>query len=222
MPPLSPSEVHLRHDEIQKQNEADFQALLERLESGHRFSPLHRFRGPLTEQNANELWNELVAQSRTLEQKVYQRWLAFDQWRGGGPSDPKQQARRFGDAQLKRARPWFDALIEQHNRAQHRRSQPKQPATPSETPPASLPQTANEETHWRQVLEAVGDDNAIAIINIAQDPTKTVDQKMRDIYGIDKRFLGKTSEEWATLLTVSGPAIRQTDWWKIDRKRLQG
>jgi len=71
-------------------------------------------------------------------------------------------------------------------------------------------------------LEAVTDENAIAIIKVAEDRTKTTDEKMRAIYAIDRRAVGWDSPKWARLLGVSAAAIRQTDWWRKERKRLSG
>ncbi|MCI0460798.1 MAG: hypothetical protein L0Z62_27940 [Gemmataceae bacterium] len=87
---------------------------------------------------------------------------------------------------------------------------------------APSPPAPGEESNWEAVLEAVADDNAIAIINVAKDATKTADEKMRAIYAIDSRALGWTSEKWAKVLNVTGSAIRQVDWWRIDRVRLRG
>ena len=72
------------------------------------------------------------------------------------------------------------------------------------------------------LLEAVTDDNALAIINVAQDSEKSADERLRTIYTIDNRSLGWSSRKWADVLRVSDAAVRQTDWWKIDRKRLRG
>jgi hypothetical protein len=74
----------------------------------------------------------------------------------------------------------------------------------------------------KSLIGVVGDENTVAIINVAQDASKSADQKMREIYAIDSRYLGKTSPEWATLLRVKDSAIRQTDWWRLDRARLRG
>jgi hypothetical protein len=76
------------------------------------------------------------------------------------------------------------------------------------------------EPNLKSLLAAVADDNAIAIINVAQDAAKTADERMRMIYAIDNRALGWKSAKWADVLEVSDAAIRQTHWWKIERKRL--
>ncbi len=70
------------------------------------------------------------------------------------------------------------------------------------------------------IVEAVVDENALAIIQVARNSEMTVDERMRRIYAIDNRSVGWTSSKWASVLTVSDSAVRQTDWWRIERKRL--
>jgi hypothetical protein len=48
---------------------------------------------------------------------------------------------------------------------------------------------------------------------------QTADAKMRAICAIDLRFLGWNSEQWAHLLGVKGPAIRQTHFWTEGRQK---
>jgi hypothetical protein len=88
-------------------------------------------------------------------------------------------------------------------------------ATAGESPGSTV------DVEWlKAALESVVDENAIAIINVAQDTTRTADQKMRDIYAIDNRVVGWNSPKWARVLRVKDAAIRQTEWWKEERKRL--
>ena len=54
------------------------------------------------------------------------------------------------------------------------------------------------------------------------DRRMTADQKLRAIHALDGTRLGWSSERWSELLNVSGAAIRNTDWWTTDRKRLIG
>jgi hypothetical protein len=96
-----------------------------------------------------------------------------------------------------------------------------QALTPSETPPAEPTPTADTDD-WKATLAAVADDNAFAILQIAQDATKSADERMRMSYTIDQRVLGWTSPKSAEVLGVSDAAARQTPWWKIDRPRLRG
>lgn len=100
-------------------------------------------------------------------------------------------------------------------------SMPRPPAeSPSEgsaTPP-SLPPDEN----WRARVEAVADENAVAIIRIAEDVSRTTEERMRDIYTIDNRAVGWDSPKWGKVLRVTDAAVRKTNWWKIERPRLRG
>lgn len=51
---------------------------------------------------------------------------------------------------------------------------------------------------------------------------KTADDKMRAICATDRRFYGWKSPRWSDLLGVSEAAIRQTEFWKMDRKMAIG
>jgi hypothetical protein len=95
---------------------------------------------------------------------------------------------------------------------------PTTPAGTDNLPDEELP----NEPDLRSVLAAVADDNALAIVAVAQDPERTVDERMRDIYIIDNRAVGWTSGKWAEVLRVTAAAVRQTGWWKHERKRLRG
>jgi hypothetical protein len=75
--------------------------------------------------------------------------------------------------------------------------------------------------NWQSLLAIVADENTLAVLKVAQDLTKTADERMRTIYVIDNRVVGWTSGKWAEALSVTDAAVRQTDWWKIDRKRLR-
>jgi hypothetical protein len=90
------------------------------------------------------------------------------------------------------------------------------------TPAVDESASGPADVDWKAVLESVVDENALVIIKIAGDKSKTADQKMRDIYAIDNRVVGWDSPKWGKVLGVSADAIRQTDWWKKDRKRLIG
>jgi hypothetical protein len=46
-----------------------------------------------------------------------------------------------------------------------------------------------------------------------------VDYKLRAIATIDRRFLGWNSPRLATLVGTTDGAVRQTEWWRVDRKR---
>jgi hypothetical protein len=103
-------------------------------------------------------------------------------------------------------------------------SEQGRPPTTKETPTIPAVEstaTAQTDVDWKSVIAAVVDENALAIINIAQNTTKTTDQKMRAIYAIDNRALGWDSPKWAQVLRVTDAAIRKCDWWREDRLRLR-
>jgi hypothetical protein len=68
-----------------------------------------------------------------------------------------------------------------------------------------------------RLLALCGDGRAVQILRIARDKTKSVDERMRFIVDLDKRFDGYKSKRWADLLGVSEGAVRQAPFW-IDRK----
>jgi hypothetical protein len=92
------------------------------------------------------------------------------------------------------------------------------PAIPPADQPPADPKDSDRD--WQAVVAAVADDNAVAIIKVAGDTSKTVDERMRSIYAIDNRALGWTSPKWAKVLGVSDAAVRQTEWWTKERRRL--
>lgn len=61
------------------------------------------------------------------------------------------------------------------------------------------------------------DNGAIKAMAIAQDSTKSVEEKLQLLAAMDQRFKGKNSPELAKLLDVEPQAIRKTTWWKTDR-----
>jgi hypothetical protein len=67
-------------------------------------------------------------------------------------------------------------------------------------------------------VEALLGDEAQKVLKIARSG-RSADSKMREICGIDRRFLGYESPQWADLLGVSDAAIRKTPFWKQDRQR---
>lgn len=71
-------------------------------------------------------------------------------------------------------------------------------------------------------LEALDEDSRKAFA-IAQAAGKTVDVKMREICDIDRpKYLAWKSPQWSKFLGVSEAAVKQTDFWKIDRKKAIG
>ena len=67
-------------------------------------------------------------------------------------------------------------------------------------------------------VEALMGTESREVLNIANSD-KPVDTKMRDICGVDLRFLGYNSERWSELVGVTSAAIRQTYFWKVDRRK---
>jgi hypothetical protein len=88
----------------------------------------------------------------------------------------------------------------------------------------AAPATAEQGGAVEEVARALAliDSTAARIHAIASDTSKAADQRMRDIYALDRGCLGWDSGRWAALLVVSGSAVRKTDWWKQDRPRLRG
>jgi hypothetical protein len=83
------------------------------------------------------------------------------------------------------------------------------------------PKTASGETQavaLEQLAVAVGDDNVGRIMAIANRQDWPAERKMEEILRIDSRYVGKDSQEWATLLGVSDAAIRKTAIWKQIRR----
>jgi hypothetical protein len=76
------------------------------------------------------------------------------------------------------------------------------------------------EVAMRQAVAAAGGEVAARIFRIAEDAEMSADQKCRAIHDLDPTKLAWSSVEWSQLLRVTPEAIRQTDWWRIDRKRL--
>jgi hypothetical protein len=81
--------------------------------------------------------------------------------------------------------------------------------------------TASAEDMLGRVALAVADDVQGAILKVAADTSKSADERIRMIYAIDNRVVSWKSAQWSRALAVSAPAVRQTDWWRKDRKRLR-
>lgn len=92
-------------------------------------------------------------------------------------------------------------------------------------PPPPAPAQLIEEM-WGQV-KLVSED-AARLYALASDRSRSVDQRMREIYALYHPALGWTSEHWRRVLSaasrrkVSPQAVRKTDWWREDRARLRG
>jgi hypothetical protein len=75
------------------------------------------------------------------------------------------------------------------------------------------------EAHLHRLQLAGGDRQ---IIQVADNPDLSSNQKMADIIRIDRRFEGIDSEKWATLLNVTSGAIRQTETWTTLQNEKSG
>jgi len=76
------------------------------------------------------------------------------------------------------------------------------------------PSQPDLEQEFRRVAGVIGDDNAIAILAIAQQQEQSAEERMQKILNLDSRFAGKNSNEWATILGVTPAAVRGYDLWK--------
>jgi hypothetical protein len=68
--------------------------------------------------------------------------------------------------------------------------------------------------HMERIALAVGDENAVRILAIAERKDWSGERKMEEILLVDRRFAGRDSNEWATLLKVSAAAVRGYGVWK--------
>jgi hypothetical protein len=93
---------------------------------------------------------------------------------------------------------------------------------PSNLPADDPPVVDGNNEHLRALVEAVGGDTGVRIMVIAQDASKDVDKRIREIVALDRRLLGWSSPRLARLLNVTDGRVRQTQWWKGDRKKLTG
>jgi hypothetical protein len=96
-----------------------------------------------------------------------------------------------------------DALALKTLRGQH--EQPKEDSDDT---------TSNLECYMQRVAEAIGDDNAARILEIAQRDGLSGEQRMKLIVQLDNRFNGKNSEQWGKLLGVSAAAVRGYPYWQ--------
>ena len=70
----------------------------------------------------------------------------------------------------------------------------------------------------QQLALALGDDTAAKMMKIANKQDLNTNEKLGLISTLDKRYYGFQSPALAELLKVSAPMIRQTKWWRVDRK----
>jgi len=86
---------------------------------------------------------------------------------------------------------------------------------------AADPQQAagDDQDKFAKRMVCLLDDDTLKVSRVVEDGSKTVDERLRIISAIDRRFYGKDSPELAGLFDVKPPAIRKTAWWKVDRVR---
>jgi hypothetical protein len=92
-------------------------------------------------------------------------------------------------------------------------------------PPADAPdaEPVTENAVARAVLAALGNESTGSrIITIAQDRSKTVDERMSLIAALESQAVSWDSAMWALILGVTAAAIRQCHWWRTVRPRLRG
>lgn len=81
---------------------------------------------------------------------------------------------------------------------------------------ATEPLTKSDaERDLQRVAQAVGDDTAGKVMAIAQRTDLSADEKMAQIVRLDRRYAGKDSNDWATLLGITSAAVRVTKTWKV-------
>jgi GTPase SAR1 family protein/Leucine-rich repeat (LRR) protein len=99
-------------------------------------------------------------------------------------------------------------------------SKPDEQAEPKRKPtqPAGEP-INNRNDFMEQLAQAVGGPEGKKILQIANDNELSADEKMRRIFDVDRRCVAWKSPEWSRLLGVTPDAVRQTSWWKEDRKQ---
>lgn len=89
---------------------------------------------------------------------------------------------------------------------------------PAETPPSADAggQRAPEgiEKHVERIAEAVGDETTGQILAIAHRTDWSGERKMQEILKLDRRFAGKDSAQWGSLLQVTPDAVRGYATWK--------
>lgn len=86
---------------------------------------------------------------------------------------------------------------------------------PGSEPIAEQSTSALDENELRQMLLAMGaEECTLQLWQIARDREKALDDRMREILQLDRRYAGFDSNQWATFLGGSSSAIRQTATWK--------
>jgi len=78
---------------------------------------------------------------------------------------------------------------------------------------------SNIEQQMARVVQAIGDDTAAEVLVIANQKHRSGEARMIAILRLDRRFAGKDSVEWGTLLGVRPAAVRGYKTWKLLQER---
>jgi hypothetical protein len=85
----------------------------------------------------------------------------------------------------------------------------------STTEPPAKSQPPKPAGEWMEkVVQVIGDDVALKVLQIAKDKNIGVSDRLGMIIKLDERFKGKGSAELGELLGVSSGRVRQLDAWK--------
>lgn len=94
-------------------------------------------------------------------------------------------------------------------------AQAKQSARQAATPATGPQAVQTEQTTAAELIGMVSPD-AAQIMLIAQDESKTAEERARLIVALDRQCAGWSSERWGKLLGVKPQAMRKTEFWKKD------
>jgi hypothetical protein len=70
-----------------------------------------------------------------------------------------------------------------------------------------------------RACELLLSEGALLVANIARQENTSLDNKLRSIARLDKRYYAWDSEVWAEFFGVTPGAIRRTKFWRVDRKQ---
>ena len=89
------------------------------------------------------------------------------------------------------------------------------------TEPESAESAKSVDETLGRLLHLVGDGDAIKILSVARDQSKSANDRMYGIIKMDRRFDGYDSVKWGELLDVTADAVRQTEFWKTRKQRRE-
>ena len=78
---------------------------------------------------------------------------------------------------------------------------------------------ASDQKYLEWIAEVHGP-SAVKLQNMARDTSKTIEERMQQIYAIHKESLGWNSGKWAKILGVKDGSVRQGKWWRETRRVL--